>query len=483
MTRFLIPVLTISILCAAALHADERAEQLRSLHAKFSDKVVVLTWSSTTSGMGQTVETKSATTGLLVGDGGLVMLSAQPLTGGVGGMASAFGGGGSTGPENFKIHTADGKALSAHEALKADALNLRWYGLGSGETAHIKFDPKQAMPALGDEVVIIGAHDEALNYARFFRTARINCIVEDGKYYGLDGSVADCLGAIVVSLDGKVLGVVGQKKGKDEPAAGGGGGFGRILGGLNDPSRAIGNRVLISAAVFQDDLVKAQKAVLAADFGKGGATPTPDREPTPTPAAGDFEGTVANANYRERQQDVFVLIDVKTGTPPAMDDKVSILDAAGKEVAVLTIARRYNSDAMDPNSPIDQVGGFIADPEKKLKIEKGFKVTSYVEKPVPPASNGFRGVERFTKMTEDVLKENFGGIKVGFSVSQIPDKDSQTREAGLRSGDLIYKVNDTEITAEHTLQDFLKLLRDAEGDVKLSIVRRGGEKLEITVKP
>src|SRR5690606_33994370 len=161
-----------------------------------------------------------------------------------------------------------------------------------------------------------------------------------------------------------------------------------------------------------------------------------------------------------------------------MDDKVSILYAAGNEIATLVIARRYNSDAMDTNSPIDQVGGSIAHPERKLKIEQGMKVVAFVEKPAPAPSAGFRGIERFTKMTEDVLKDNFGGIKVGFSVSQIPDKDSPTREAGLRSGDLIYKVNETEITAEHSLQDFLKLLGEAEGEVKLSVVRRGGEKLE-----
>jgi C-terminal processing protease CtpA/Prc len=101
--------------------------------------------------------------------------------------------------------------------------------------------------------------------------------------------------------------------------------------------------------------------------------------------------------------------------------------------------------------------------------------------PKAEVSAGWRGIERFTKMGEDVLKENYGGIKVGFSVSQIPEKDSATRTAGVKSGDLIYKVGETEIKAETTLQDFLKLLNDAKGEVKLSIVRKGGEKVEITV--
>ena len=72
-------------------------------------------------------------------------------------------------------------------------------------------------------------------------------------------------------------------------------------------------------------------------------------------------------------------------------------------------------------------------------------------------------------------------MKCGYSVSQIPDKGSRCREAGVKNGDLIYKVGDTEITDETSLQDFLKLLADAKGDVKLSIARKDGEKVEITV--
>ena len=244
MTRYLIPVFALALISAGLLHADEKAEKLRALHAKYGDKVVVLTWTSTTSAMGQTVESNGSTTGLLVGKGGLVVVSNQPLSNPVGGMASMFGRGGeSTGPGDFKLHTADGKEFAATEAMQSSEENLRWYGakLGEGAPEAVSFPEKAEVPALGEEVVIIGAHDETLNYARFFRTARINCVVEDGKYYGLDGSLGDCLGGVVLTLDGKLLGILGQKKGKE--AASGGGGFGRILGGLNDPSKALGNRV------------------------------------------------------------------------------------------------------------------------------------------------------------------------------------------------------------------------------------------------
>ena len=494
MTRYLIPVFAVALICAGLLQADEKAEKLRALHAKFSDKVVVLTWSSTTSAMGQTVESTGSTTGLLVGKGGLILVSNQPLSNPVGGMASMFGGRGgeSTGPGDFKVHTADGKEYSATEALQSSEENLRWYGAKfdkDGPSA-FSFPDKTDVPELGEEVVIIGAADETLNYARFFRTARINCIVEDGKYYGLDGSLGDCLGGIVVTLEGKLLGIVGQKKGKEEPS--GGGGFGRILGGLNDPSKALGNRVLMTTGVFGDAWQQAQKKVLEPGFGKDGeTTETPSETPTETPSEtpatdGAFDGAVLSAVYREKQQDLYVRIQVKSGPAPEMDSKVSILDAKGKQVAELTVTRRYNQNPMDPDSPIEEIGGFLPDAEKKLKIEKGWKVV------VPSASvpgngkealpsSGFRGIDRFTKMSADVLKDNFGDIKVGFSVSQIPDKGSACREAGVKNGDVIYQVGDTKITDETSLQDFLKLLRDSDGEVTLHVVRKGGEKVEISV--
>ncbi|MCB9893455.1 MAG: hypothetical protein H6839_03290 [Planctomycetes bacterium] len=481
MTRFLLPVFAIALIGATALHADDRGDKLRDLHNKFSDKVVVLTWTSTTSAMGQTIENTGSTTGLLVGKNGLIVVSAQPLSNAVGGMASMFGRGESSGPEGFKLHTADGKEFDATEALKSDDLNLRFYGVGAGFAAGAaEFGDKAATPELGDEVVVIGAYDETLNYARFFHVARINSVVEAGKYYGLDGSLGDCLGGVVLSMDGKVLGIVGQKKGKE---SGGGGGIGRMLGGLNDPSKALGNRVLMTSGVFGDSLKTAQEAVLKPDFGGAKTSdPTPEvKEPAPA-TEGGFSGTVASVKYRDDKKDLYVLIDVPEGVEaPAADAKLAIYGADGKQVTELVITRRYRVNPMDESSRIEQVGGFIPDPEKKLSIEKGMKVA--VPQPVAgdSSSNGWRGIERFTKMGPDVIKDNFGGLKAGYSVSQIPEKGSACREAGVKNGDLIYKVGDTEITAETSLQDFLKLLADAKGDVKLSIARKDGEKVEITV--
>jgi hypothetical protein len=477
MTRIL-TVLTIA-LCATALLADEKGDKLKALHAKFSDKVVVLTWTSTTSAMGQTIENTGSTTGLLLGTGGLVLINNQPLANPVAGMAGMFGRGGeATGPENFKLHTADGKEYAATEALQSTDLNLRWYGAPELAGA-VTLPEKAPLVAVGDEVVVIGAYDETLNYARFFHVARVNAVIEEGKYYGLDGSLGDCLGGVVLTMDGAVLGVVHQKKGKEEA---GGGGFGRILGGLNDPSKALGHRILMTPAAFADEQKKAQEVVLKPDFGKA-TTPTTEPKPdTPTPTTGGFEGTVHSAKYREQTKDVYVLINVPEGqTAPEMNAVLSILGKDGKQVSELKIERRYHKDPMDNNSPIDQIGGFIADPDKKLVIEAGMKVVTPPAAKVPEPASGWRGIERFTRMTEDVLKDNYGGVKVGFSVSQIPEKDSATRKAGIKSGDLIYKVGDKEVTAEMTLQDFLKMLTDSKGELKLSIARKGGEKVEVTV--
>src|SRR5687767_4656272 len=104
MTRYVASILMLVALFAGLLHADEKADKLRDLHAKFSDKVVVLTWSSTTSAMGQTIDSQGSTTGLLLGKGGLVLISNQAMANPAGGMANMFGRGGeSTGPENFML--------------------------------------------------------------------------------------------------------------------------------------------------------------------------------------------------------------------------------------------------------------------------------------------------------------------------------------------------------------------------------------------
>ena len=96
-------------------------------------------------------------------------------------------------------------------------------------------------------------------------------------------------------------------------------------------------------------------------------------------------------------------------------NKVQILGSDGKVAHELEVTRRFN-DPLVPGSRYDQIGGFLPDAEKKLTIETGWKVIIPAAKPAPAANQkGWRGIERFTKMGADVLKENYGGVKVGFN--------------------------------------------------------------------
>lgn len=470
MTRLLSVVLV--ALCATALHADPKAEQLRNLLAKFESKVVTLTWKTRASAMGQETVTENSATGVLIGEGGLVLLSNQPFAGNLAGMASMFGRGTPPVNEEFALHGA-GKQFAAVEAAENKDANVRFYG-GKDAGNGLSLPEKAEVPALGEEVVIIGAFDATLNFARFFRVARLNAVIEEGKYYGLDGSIADCLGALVVTLDGKVLGVVGQKPGKEEA---GGGGIGRMLGGLNDPSKALGNRVLFTPAVFAETHKAAQAKVKEEGFFSGASKPVD--QPGENPATPLFEGAVASATWREKTTDVWVLIDVKSGDVPAKGSKVEIRGADGKTLYELTISQHYN-DMTQPNSPVDQIGGALPDPDKKVKIEKGMRVVVMPK----PASNtvGWRGMERFMKIEKDIMEASYGGkAKAGFQLGQNPEKDSQARNAGLKSGDVIIKVGATQVTEEMDLKAFLKLLEEQKGEVTLTILRRGGEQTEVKV--
>ncbi len=262
--------------------ADPKAEALRKLLDKFQDKVVTLTWSTKTSAMGQEIESQSSATGVLLGEKGLLAVSNQPFNAGAG-LAGMFGrrGGGSgaaPGPENFKVHTQAGEALDAIAAGEDKAVNMRFYAAKSAEDKPLAFEAmpeKVQIPAIGEEVVIISAMDATLNFARFFKTARINSVIEEGKYYGLDGSIQDCLGGLVVTYAGSVLGVIGQKTSGQADASGG---IGGMLGGMSDPAKMLGNRVLMTPAVFAAAVKTARDAVNAPDFGK--LPPKPEAKPT-----------------------------------------------------------------------------------------------------------------------------------------------------------------------------------------------------------
>lgn len=371
------------------VRADQQGQTLRSLYQRFRSKVVVLSWSTRTSAMGQNIDTTYTTTGVLVGEGGLFAVSNQPFQSSVSGIAGMFGGRSqASGPENFRVRTVSGAEFDAIEAGIDEAANLRYFGIRLEEGMSLAWQSMPETvhtPEVGDPVVLIGAHDATLNYARFFREARINCEVEAGKYYGLDGSVQDCLGALVVAIDGCVLGVVGQKPApvgqQQDPT-----GVGRLLGGINDPSKALGNRVLMTPAVFCESMKAAQEAVLSPDFGK---------------------------------------------ESPAVDDPVA--------------------------------------PEPQPEPEPD------------TVEHEFRGLHKVLQVGESVLKGQYGALKGGIMVTLKPDPGSHCDTAGLKNGDIITKVGDTEIGPDTTAEEFWRVLEACDGVVKMTVVRRGGKSYELEI--
>jgi hypothetical protein len=123
----------LTVPAAAEEKPDPKAEALRGLMAKFEGKLVTLTWFTKTSAMGQEIESPGAATGIMVGDKGLIAVSAQPFNNPMGGLAGMFGGRGgrgggtqSSGPEGFKV--AQGKTtVEALNVNEDSECNLRFF--------------------------------------------------------------------------------------------------------------------------------------------------------------------------------------------------------------------------------------------------------------------------------------------------------------------------------------------------------------------
>ncbi|MHC4839830.1 MAG: hypothetical protein ACYTDT_02575 [Planctomycetota bacterium] len=444
-------VLTLAVALAATLSAqDSKADQIRKTFAKFQDNVTTLTWTNTTSARGQDMERERSTTAVML-PGGVGMVTASATKSQAGGLASMFGGGESK-DSGWKFSVGEGvECESVHE--DADQ-NLRFFA-APADLAGVVFPEKADVPALAEEVLIVGVHGKNLKHARFFRLARINSTIEDGKIYGLDGSVGDCLGALVVTLDGKVLGIVGQVKGED--AASGGGGIGRMLGGLDDPASAMGNRVLLTPAVFAASIEAAAKAA-------EGVEAKPDEKPV---ANGDvkFSGVVASAVKRDARKDTFVLIDVPEGqTAPEEGETVSILGKDGKVAGTFEVIRRYK----DADGRVEQVGGSVKG--TKAELEKGMTAVTYAKVTTAPAAP-----LKLEVVSGEEVSETYGAT-AGLKVSEAPAEGSAAAKAGLKKGDLIVKFGDTSVSAETKLEAFTKWLADAK-EAKITVARAGSTDL------
>ncbi|MCF6229163.1 MAG: hypothetical protein L3J82_11000 [Planctomycetes bacterium] len=424
-----------------------KAEQIRKTFQKYQDSVATLTWTNTTSAMRQEVERERSTTVVML-PGGVGMVSASATKSRASGMASMFGGGGGSKDSGWKFNIGEG--ISCESVSEDSETNLRFFNAPS-KLAGISFPEKVSVPALAEEVLIISAHNKTLKFAKFFRLARINAVIEDGQIYGLDGSIGDCVGALVVTLDGKVLGIVGEMKADEES---GGGGIGGMLGGLDNPG-AGSNRVLLTPSVFAASIVAAKKAI----EGKSAAT-------SDKPAASgvvSFKSTVASAVKREARKDVFVLVNVpEDQTAPEEGATVSILSKEGKSVGEFEVTRRYKNIAGDR---IEQVGGSVKNATGD--ISEGMSAVTYLAlgKNVPEV-----------ELVSGEETSEIYGAKAGFKVKETPAAGSPEEKAGLKKGDLIVKFGETSVTAATKLEDFKKWY-EGNATVKITIARAGSTDL------
>lgn len=424
---------------------DTKAEQIRKTFQKYQDSVATLTWTNTTSAMRQEVERERSTTVVML-PGGVGMVSASATKSRASGMASMFGGGGGSKDSGWKFNVGEG--ISCESVSEDSDKNLRFFN-ADAKLGGIIFPEKVSVPALAEEVLIISAHNKTLKFAKFFRLARINAIIEDGQIYGLDGSIGDCVGALVVTLDGKVLGIVGEMKADEES---GGGGIGGMLGGLDNPG-AGSNRVLLTPSVFAASIVAASQAI------KGNA------DETTAIATGkvDFKSTVASAVKREARKDVFVLVNVpEDQTAPEEGATVSILSKEGKTVGEFKITRRYKNISGDR---IEQIGGSVKNATGD--ISEGMSAVTY--KAV---------VETDLKLELSTSEETaeIYGAKAGIKVTEPPAAGSSEEKAGLKKGDLIVKFGETSVTADTKLEDFKKWYAETKS-AKVTVARAGSTDL------
>ncbi|MDC1141836.1 PDZ domain-containing protein [Planctomycetota bacterium] len=434
---------------------DTKADQIRKTFAKFQDSVTTLSWTNTTSARGQDMERERSTTAVLL-PGGLGMVTASATKSQAGGLASMFGGGTSK-DSGWKLNIGEGlDCVSIHEDSDQ---NLQFFA-APVDLAGVAFPEKADVPALAEEVLIVSVHGKSLKHAKFFRLARINSVIEDGQVYGLDGSVGDCLGGLVVTLDGKVLGIVGQVKNE---SASGGGGIGRMLGGLDDPASAMGNRVLLTPAVFAS-------AIKAAKMAAEGIEPAPAETPT-APASGEttFKGLVASAVKRTARKDTFVLVNVlEDQTAPNEGDTMSILDKKGTVIGTFEVARRYK----DAEGRVEQVGGAVKG--TKADIVKGLSAVTFAK---VSASEGLK----LEAVSGDKVAETYGAT-AGLKVIEAPAEGGTAAKSGLKKGDLIVKFGDTRVTAETTTEAFAAWLKDAKAGT-ITVARIGSTDLtDLTIK-
>lgn len=287
-----VALVSMLLLAPSAARADETGDKIAEIFDVFKKRVVTVSYARTMdAGQMGAQEVGGSVLGIIVDDSGLVMISGQEFVAeSAADLMSALGGGGRSAPENFRVRRSSGVEFPARYLGGDKDANVAFVQMKLDDDMMVRAVEFAAAPTItvGMELLCVGAFGESLNYARKFNQARINAEIGDG-YWGLDGDLGDMLGSAVVTMDGELLGVVGQKPGPSiNPMSGG---LGRLLRGVTGGGgqQATTNRLLFRPSVFSshiaDALVRAQEPEV--DPNAGGTTTDPNSGDTTDPNAGD----------------------------------------------------------------------------------------------------------------------------------------------------------------------------------------------------
>jgi len=174
-------------------------------------------------------EMKNSVTGIVVNSEGLIM-GMDP----VGGLLSMFGETEAPSkPTDVKVVTLDGREFNAEFFGRDDDVNVSFYLVGGEQIFDVTpLALSERVPELAEQVVVIDILPESFSPQTVFGLSRINSVLEKPtkSYTTGDMSIGMYYGAPVVTLDGEVVGVVGQETIGTEGAD-----LGSMMGGISDP--------------------------------------------------------------------------------------------------------------------------------------------------------------------------------------------------------------------------------------------------------
>ena len=244
---------------------DETGKAVQKAFAANSRYLVTVSYSRMmeAGGMGQQ-DTGGTLTGTLVDPTGIVMISGQDFfgSGGISGIARLMGGGGTSEPTNFRVRLASGTEFAADFIGGDKDTNVAFVRakLEDGMTMPTTpFDPIAAQSMeIGQRVILLGTYPDFLGHARKFHLGRINAIIDKDKgIFGIDGPASECTGGLVLTMDGKPVGVVLERGNPQaNPAAGG---IGRLIRGVTEGGEGLRIALGCSPKTFAAALGAAKK--------------------------------------------------------------------------------------------------------------------------------------------------------------------------------------------------------------------------------